>query len=191
MNIGIIVASTRPNRFGGQIGDWVMNEAKKRSAAHYTLLDLMEINLPFLDEPKLPAQGDYEHESTKQWAKMIGDQDGFLIVTCEYNHSAPGSLKNALDTLFHEWQNKPVSFVGYGAMGGTRAIEDLTRITTNLDMIPQNSSGKGTHIMLFQNLDENGKFSANAHHVASLAKTLDNLEKWTSILKEVRPKLYT
>lgn len=186
INIGVIVASTRPNRYGKQIADWVRTVTDQDDSAAYTYLDLKDIDLPFFDEPKLPAQGDYEYEHTKQWAEQVGVQDGFFIITCEYNHGVPAPLKNALDTLFAEWQNKPVGFLGYGAMGGARVIEQLVCITTNLDMIPQNSSGKGTHIMLFQSLDETGKFVANDHHERSLKKNLANLVKWARVMKKVR-----
>lgn len=189
LHIGIIVASNRPNRYGKQIGDWVNSVAQKRDGFAYTQLDLNDIDLPFLDEPKLPAQGDYQHEYTKKWAKLVGEQDGFLIVTCEYNHGYPASLKNALDTLFAEWQHKPVGFVGYGAMGGVRAIEHLVPVVTNLDMIPQSSSGKGTYILLFQNLNSEGKFVPTAHHERSISKNLANLEKWTTAMKKIRSEV--
>lgn len=186
IQIGVIIASTRPNRYGAQIGEWVKTITDQDQAADYTYLDLKTIDLPFLDEPKLPAQGDYEHEHTKKWAELVGAQDGFLLVTCEYNHGVPAPLKNALDTLFAEWRNKPVGFLGYGAMGGARVIEQLVATTVNLEMLPQNASGKGTHIMLFQCLDENGRFVATERHERSLRKNLENLKKWSRIMKKIR-----
>jgi NAD(P)H-dependent FMN reductase len=186
VNIGVIVASTRPKRYGGQIADWVKTVTDADDEANYTYLDLKDINLPFLDEPRLPAEGNYEYEHTKRWAKQVADQDGFFIITAEYNHGIPAPLKNALDVLYAEWRNKPVGFLGYGAMGGARVIEQLVNVTVNLDMIPQNSSGKGTHIMLFQSLNDKGEFVANDHHENSLKKNLANLKKWTRILRDIR-----
>lgn len=186
VKIGVIIASTRPKRYGGQIADWVKTITDKDDDADYTFLDLKDINLPFLDEPKLPAEGNYEHEHTQKWAESIATQDGFLLVTAEYNHGIPAPLKNALDTLFNEWRNKPVGFLGYGAMGGARSIEHLVGVTVNLEMIPQNASGKGTHIMLFQSLDEQGRFVATERHERSLTKNLANLVKWSRIMKKVR-----
>ena len=119
-------------------------------------------------------------------AELVDAQDGFLIISPEYNHGVVAPLKNALDTLFGEWRNKPVGFVGYGAMGGARAIEQLVGITVNLEMIPQNASGKGTHIMLFQSLDKDGFFVPTARHEASLRKNLTNLVKWSRIMQKVR-----
>ena len=186
MNIGIIIGSTRPNRYGRQIADWIKTITDEDTENTYTYLDLQKINLPFLDEPKLPAEGDYVQESTKQWAELVDAQDGFLIISPEYNHGVVAPLKNALDTLFGEWRNKPVGFVGYGAMGGARAIEQLVGIAVNLEMIPQNASGKGTHIMLFQSLDKDGFFVPTARHEASLRKNLTNLVKWSRIMQKVR-----
>lgn len=186
MNIGIIIGSSRPNRYGKQIANWVKTITDEDTDNIYSYLDLDEISLPFLDEPKLPAQGNYEQKTTKLWAEQVGAQDGFLIVTPEYNHGVTATLKNALDTLFAEWRNKPVAFLGYGAMGGARAIEHLVAITVNLEMVPQNASGKGTHIMLFQSLDNTGKFVASAHHEASLRKNLTNLVKWSRVMKKIR-----
>lgn len=186
VRIGVIIASMRPKRYGGQIAEWVRSVTDTDESAEYTFLDLKDINLPFFDEPKLPAEGNYEYDHTKEWAKQIAAQDGFLLVTCEYNHGAPAPLKNALDTLFDEWRNKPVAFLGYGAMGGTRAIEQLVGVTVNLEMLPQNASGKGTHIMLFQSLDENGHFVPHERNTRSLTKNLANLTKWARIMKTVR-----
>jgi len=135
--IGIIIGSTRENRIGLPISEWVHHIASSSGRASYKLLDLKQINLPLLDEPYPAAAGNYQHAHTKEWAKIVNGCDGFIIVTPEYNRGYPPALKNALDYLYQEWHNKPVLFVGYGyAASGLRAIEQLRQVINNLLLKP-------------------------------------------------------
>ena len=109
--IGIILGSTRPNRNGEQVARWVYDIASRRSDAEFELVDLRDYPLPHLDEPLPPSMGQYHNEHTRQWADKIASFDGFVIVTPEYNHSTSGVLKNAIDYLYAEWNNKAVGFV--------------------------------------------------------------------------------
>ena len=115
IRIGIILGSTRPNRNGEQVATWVYDIASRRSDAEFELIDLRDYPLPHLDEPLPPSMGQYQNEHTKQWAATIASFDGFVIVTPEYNHCTSGVLKNAIDYLYAEWNNKAVGFVSYGA----------------------------------------------------------------------------
>ena len=132
--IGIILGSTRPNRNGEQVARWVLEIASRRRDACFELLDLRDYPLPHLDEPLPPSFGDYQNEHTRQWAAKIASFDGFVIVTPEYNHGTSGVLKNALDYLYAEWNNKAVGFVSYGGAGGTRAVEHLRLVAGELQM---------------------------------------------------------
>lgn len=125
--IGIIIGSTRPGRLGAAVGDWTLRTAVGLGdvGVTYELVDLAEFQLPVLDEPVPGMMGDYRHEHTRRWAEKIGSFDGFIVVTPEYNHSAPGGLKNAIDYLFAEWNDKAAGFVSYGVHGGVRAVENL------------------------------------------------------------------
>ena len=119
--IGIILGSTRPNRNGEQVARWVYDIASRREDAEFELVDLRDYPLPHLDEPLPPSMGQYQGEHTRRWAEKIASFDGFVIVTPEYNHGTSGVLKNAIDYLYAEWNNKAVGFVSYGAVGGARA----------------------------------------------------------------------
>lgn len=103
LKFAVIIGSVRPGRVGPQVGQWVFTEAKKRSDAEFELVDLMDFDLPLLDEP-LPAQANdqYAHAHTRAWSEVIREFDGYIFVTPEYNHGMPGSLKNALDFLYKE-----------------------------------------------------------------------------------------
>src|SRR4051794_3468911 len=122
--IGIILGSTRPGRNGEQVAKWVYDVAARRTDAEFELVDLADFPLPHLDEPLPPSVGRYQNEHTKQWAATIGSFDGFVIVTPEYNHGTSGVLKNAIDFLYAEWNNKAVGFVSYGGTGGPPAGGD-------------------------------------------------------------------
>ncbi len=99
--------------------------AKNREDADFKLIDIVYYNLPLLDEPIPPLIGQYTKDHTKRWAAKINSFDAFVFVTAEYNHGTPGALKNAIDFLFKEWNNKVAGSVSYGSAGDVRAVEQL------------------------------------------------------------------
>ena len=132
--IAIILGSTRPGRNGAPVAQWVYDHAKQRSDADYELIDIADYNLPHLDEVAPPSMGQYSQPHTKRWADRIASFDGFIFVTPEYNHSTSGALKNAIDFLYAEWNNKAAGFVSYGSAGGTRAVEHLRLVMGELQV---------------------------------------------------------
>lgn len=135
-HIQVIVGSTRPGRVGRKIADWYVKDLELPQGSTVEIIDLAEVNLPFLDEAMPAAYGQYANEHTKKWAEIVGKADGFVWVTPEYNHAPSAPLLNALGYLNAEWKYKPVAFVGYGTMGGTRAIQVLVGSASELNMIP-------------------------------------------------------
>lgn len=132
--IGIILGSTRPGRNGEAVANWVFAHASQRDDAEFELVDLLDFPLPHLDEVLPPSLGQYEKEHTKAWAAKIASFDGYIFVTPEYNHSTSGVLKNAIDFLYAEWNNKAAGFVSYGSTGGTRAVEHLRLVCAELQI---------------------------------------------------------
>jgi hypothetical protein len=120
INIAIVVGSTRPGRKARDVADWVLQIAALRNDARFELVDVLDFDLPLLDEEIPPSMGNYQQAHTKTWAARIGGFDGFVFVTPEYNHGTSAALKNAIDFLFAEWNNKAAGFVGYGSAGGAR-----------------------------------------------------------------------
>jgi NAD(P)H-dependent FMN reductase len=134
--VRVILGSVRPGRAGKAIADWVMKQAREYDGdLSFELIDLQDVNLPFLDEP-VPAKmsDDYAHEHTRQWSVAIKAAQALIIVTPEYNRGYPPVLKNAIDFLYKEWQDMPVALVGYGGGGGTGALRQLREILAALDM---------------------------------------------------------
>src|SRR5437867_2427452 len=132
--IAIILGSTRPGRNGEAVANWVYDIAKQRDDADYELVDIAEFYLPHLDEAAPPSLGQYAQPHTKTWAKKIVSFDGFVFVTPEYNHSISGALKNAIDFLYAEWNNKAAGFVSYGGAGGARAVEQLRLVLAEVQI---------------------------------------------------------
>ena len=133
----VVIASTRPGRLGLPVGRWFAQRARDYDAFDVEVVDLAELDLPFLDEPNHPRLRRYTHAHTKDWSATVDRSDAFVFVTPEYNHAFPAPLKNALDFLYHEWARKPVGFVSYGGVaGGTRAVQMLQPVVTAVRMVP-------------------------------------------------------
>jgi NAD(P)H-dependent FMN reductase len=183
IKIGIILGSTRPGRNGEQVAKWVYDVASRRDDAEFELVDLLDYPLPHLDEPLPPSFGNYRNEHTKQWAAKIASFDGFVIVTPEYNHGPSGVLKNALDYLYAEWNNKAVGFVSYGAAGGVRAVEHLRLVAGELQMADVRQQVALSLLTDFENFSV---LRAGEYSLAALNTMLDQLVAWTRALAPLR-----
>jgi NAD(P)H-dependent FMN reductase len=181
--IGIILGSTRPGRNGEAVAKWVLDVASKRTDAEFELVDLLDYNLPHLDEAIPPSMGQYSRPHTIEWANKIASFDGFVMVTPEYNHSTSGALKNAIDFLFAEWNNKAVGFVGYGSVGGARAIEHLRLIAGELLMADVRAS---VTLSLANDFENYRLFLPNERHEQNLGLVLDQVVAWSAALEHLR-----
>jgi NAD(P)H-dependent FMN reductase len=182
-NIGIILGSTRPGRNGEAVAKWVYELARKRTDATFELIDLKDFHLPHLDEAMPPSMGQYANDHTKVWAATIARFDGFVFVTPEYNHSTSGALKNAIDYLFNEWNNKAAGFVSYGGLGGTRAVEHLRLVMGELKVADVRAQVALSLITDFVNYSE---FAPNSYHVPEVETMLDQVVAWSDALAPLR-----
>ena len=132
--IAVIIGSTRPSRIGDQIAKWFVENVSQTPSTNFTIIDLKDINLPFLDEPQIPSTGVYTHEHTKKWQQLIEQFDAYIFVTAEYNAGYPAPLKNAIDYLNKEWSGKPAAIVSYGWSGGASASQQLRQVLERLKM---------------------------------------------------------
>jgi NAD(P)H-dependent FMN reductase len=183
--IAIILGSTRPGRNGEAVAHWAHAHAAKRADATYELVDLAEQNLPLLDEPVPPSMGKYTKPHTKNWAARIATYDGFVFVTAEYNHGIPGALKNAIDFIYGEWNNKAAAFVSYGSAGGTRAVEQLRLVMAELQVATVRAQ---VALSLFTDFENFSKFTPRPQHTQSLDTMLDQLVAWSNALAPLRAR---
>jgi len=149
--IAIILGSTRPGRNGEAVARWVLEHASRRTDAEFELVDIADYRLPHLDEVVPPSFGQYSQPHTLPWAEKIAEFDGYVFVTPEYNHSTSGALKNAIDYLYKEWNNKAAGFVSYGTAGGTRAVEHLRLVMAELQVATVRAKVPRGLMRLFQN----------------------------------------
>ncbi len=126
--IGVVVGTTRSGRVGRGNAERVAELVEDSAQADVRLIDLKEVALPWLDEPRPPADGDYQREATRAWAEVVAGLDAVVIVSSQYNGGYPAPLKNALDTVYGEWNGKPVLLVTYGMHGGVLAAEQLRTV---------------------------------------------------------------
>ncbi len=183
IKIGIIMGSTRPNRNGEAVAKWTHDIATKKGGAEFELIDLRDYELPLLDEGIPPSQGKYSKEHTKKWAQKVAAFDAFIMVTPEYNHSTSGALKNALDFVYAEWNNKVAGFVSYGTAGGARAVEHLRGITSELQMAHVRAQ---VLLYLDQDFENYSVFKPRPQHEKTLHGVIDQVISWGTALKTVR-----
>lgn len=186
MKVGIIAASIRDHRLGERVVKWVISEASKMTGWEVELLDLKELDLPMLTDARQPFEMDknYPSEAVMSWSRKIEQKDAFIIVTPEYNHGLPAPLKNALDWLYPEWNDKAAALVGYsiGIGGGIRSVEQLRLTLAHLGVA---TVQQVTTIARAQdNFSEDGT-PLNDNFNGSIARSLKQLDDWGRALKSV------
>lgn len=188
LHIKVIIGSTRQGRFSEKPAQWIFSALRKRAEIGTELLDLRDYPMPFINEKVTPseAQGNYSNPQVQRWAEKIKEGDAFIAVTPEYNHGYPAILKNALDSIYIEWSQKPIGFVSYGSAGGARSVEQLRLVAVELQMA---SIRNAIHIPAFWTLlDEKGNLKENAFSQfdKKAENFLDQLIWWANALKTAR-----
>jgi NAD(P)H-dependent FMN reductase len=181
----IIVASTRPGRVGYPVAQWIRRAAEDHGAFEVELVDLVEVGLPFMDEPNHPRLQQYEHEHTRRWSETVSRADAFLFVMPEYNYGFNAPLKNAIDFLHVEWQYKPVGLVSYGGVAaGTRAAQMIKQVVTTLKMVPLFEAVSIPFVTQF--IDDEGQIVPNETMTSSATAMLDELVRVAAALRPLR-----
>jgi NAD(P)H-dependent FMN reductase len=185
-SLAIVIASTRPGRAGLAIGTWFHGFAARHGKLDTRLVDLAELNLPFIDEPAHPRLRNYQHQHTKDWSAIVAAADAFVFVTPEYNYGPAPALINALDFVFREWHYKPAAFVSYGGVsGGIRSVQMTKQIVTALKMMP---IPEAVTIPFFsQHITDQG-FAPTPLHEKAAGDMLDELLRWADALKPLRER---
>jgi NAD(P)H-dependent FMN reductase len=185
--LGVVIASVREGRIGLPIAEWFAAIARRHAAFDVELIDLKLINLPMLAEPHHPRLQKYQHEPTKRWSATVAAIDAFVIVTPEYNHSAPPALVNALDHVYVEWNYKATGFVSYGGVsGGTRSVQTIKLLVAALKMIPIVEAVNIPFVGQLMDKDS-GAFKGGEPHETAATVLLGELKRWTDALRALRP----
>jgi NAD(P)H-dependent FMN reductase len=183
----IIIASTRPGRVGLPVARWFEQKAIAHGGFGVELVDLAEINLPFMDEPNHPRLRQYAHQHTRDWSAKVAAADAFVFVMPEYNYGFNAPLKNAIDYLHQEWLYKPVGLVSYGGLAaGTRAAQMIKQVLTTLKMTPLTEAVSIPFVA--QLIDDEGEVRANEIMERSADTMLAELVRVEAALRLLRER---
>jgi len=183
LRIAIVMGSTHTGRLNDAVARWVYDVARTRKDADFELVDIAKYHLPLLDEAIPPTVGQYGHEQKRKWAQKIASFDAYVFVTPEYNHGVSAALKNAIDYLFREWNNKAAGFVSYGSVGGARAAEQLRLIIAEVMVAAVRAQ---VTLSLFRDFENFTRFRPDSSRVQELHAMFDQLVAWGKALKSVR-----
>jgi len=187
--IAVIIGSTRDTRFGEKPAQWIFDLARSRGDMEVELVDIRDYDLPFFNEAASNLWMPSQDPNAVRWQKKIGEFDGYIFVTSEYNRSIPASLKNALDQAYVEWGKKPAAIVAYGGVGGAFAADHLRTIAIELQMVPVRSAVHigGGEFMKVHPIGSNEPLSAIEYAIKPAAETmLDSLLWWADVTKKGR-----
>ncbi|WP_299276296.1 NAD(P)H-dependent oxidoreductase [uncultured Georgenia sp.] len=181
--IAIVTGSVRPGRQSLNVANWVKSIADQRPDAEFEVVDIADFHLPVWDEAMPPSMGQAEKAHSKAWSAKMAEFDGYVFVVSEYNHSITGALKNALDYLYTELNNKAAGFVSYGSAGGARAVEHLRGILSEMQVAHVRNA---VTMSLFTDFENFSTFTPTEPAAASVEPMLDQLVAWTKAMETVR-----
>jgi NAD(P)H-dependent FMN reductase len=187
LKVKIILGSTRQGRFSEKPGHWAAEELKKRGV-DVELLDLRDYQMPFFDEPVSPSykQEPYKNEAVARWTAKVAEGDAFIVVAPEYNHGYTAVLKNALDYVYQEWNNKPIGFITYGSAMGARSVEQLREVAVELQMAPIRNAIHMPYDVIVASSKGTPDKELFAPYAERLGGLVDQLLWWGKALKAAR-----
>jgi NAD(P)H-dependent FMN reductase len=189
IKVKVIMGSIREGRFSDKAAAWIAGEAKKQEGLEVEVLDLRDYEMPFFNESVSPSfkSEPYKNEAVARFTAKINEGDAYIIVAPEYNHSMPAVLKNAMDWVYQEWNNKAVGFVSYGSVGGARSVEHLRMVAVELQMAPVREAvqinGEQYFPVLFGNGTSDELFAKYTEKAGGMIK---QLAWWARALKNAR-----
>ena len=187
--ISVIVGSTREGRFSEKPAQWFLRQLQKRAGVQARLLDLRDFPMPFFDQPATPAmpgRAPFKHEVVQRWTAAIGQSDGFVFVTPEYNYGTSAVLKNAIDWVYPEWNRKAAAFVSYGSAMGARAVQQLREALIELQAAPIRTSVHIPVATLWAHYTGGNVEAGLAELEVNAEAMVDDLLWWTEALKTAR-----
>jgi NAD(P)H-dependent FMN reductase len=183
LKVGIIVGSTRPGRKAAAVAKWAHDILKTRKEAVFEMVDIEDYKLPLLDEPMPPIMHQYSKPHTKAWSEKIASLDAYIFVTPEYNHSTSAALKNAIDFLYREWNDKAAGFIGYGGAGGVRAVENLRLVMGEIKIADVRAQ---VALSMWTDFENFTTFKPHEQHDKAVHLMADELIAWGGALRTLR-----
>ncbi len=183
LKIAIVIGSVRKGRNAEAVAKWVADFAKNRKDAEYELVDLRDYNLPLLGIEVSPENEEKANIAIKTWSDKMASFDGYIFIAPEYNHAVGGALKNALDYLNIELNNKAAGLVGYGSHGGVRAHENMRLILGELQVADVRTA---VTFSLMTDFEGMSVFKPASYHDGNATAMLDQLIAWSGALKTIR-----
>ena len=183
MNIAVITGSTCPGHNNEAVARWAYELARKRTDAEFGFVDIKDYHLPLLHEPEPASLGSYSQPHTKPWAATIAAFDAYVFVTPEYNHGTSAALKNAIDYLDREWNDKAAGFVSYGGAGGARAVEHLRLVMAEIQIADVRAQ---VMLSLATDFEKYTTFAPGPQHAKTLNTLFTQVESWGKAMKTIR-----
>lgn len=183
LKIAVVIASSRPERVGPAVAEWVYAGTRERADVTYELVDLAEEDLPNIDEPEPASSGNYTQPHTRAWARKVAGYDAFVFVTPEYNRGIPGQLKNALDFLYAEWNDKAAGLVVYGSSGGLRCAEALKSVLGELQIATVRAQ---VSVSIYDDMADFSTMTPRDFQAANRQTMFDQTERWAGALRPLR-----
>lgn len=188
LRIAIIIGSTRPDRVGPTIAEWAFGRAAERSDASYDLIDLAHVGLPLLDEPEPASSRHYSREHTKRWSRLIDSYDGYVFVAPEYNRGMAAALKNAIDYLYAEWNDKAAGIICYGSSGGLRSGEQLKSTLGEVQVATVRAQ---VSLSIYDDMVDFVELRPRDYQHGNLDAMFDQLLRWAAAMRALRAGLVT
>jgi NAD(P)H-dependent FMN reductase len=187
--IALIIGSTRPTRFADKPAQWMLKQVRARGDMDIEVIDLRDHPLPFFSEVGSNRRAPSKDPEALRWQQTIAKFDGYIFVVAEYNHSLTGVLKNALDQAYVEWMYKPFTAIGYGGVGGARALEHLRGVCAELHMVTTRTAvhiGGGDFMAVWSKGDNKPIEEIEQHLLPSVKDSLDELMWWAKATMAAR-----
>lgn len=184
--IAVVVGSTRQGRFADHPANWILELGKQRSDIDFEIVDLRDYPMPLFDEPASPAWVPSGSEVAQKWQHKVAEFDGFIFTAAEYNRGPTAVLKNALDYAYPQWNKKAAAFVGYGGVGGARAVEQLRLHAVELQMTPIRTAVHIQWAVMSEVMGGEKKLADFDFLNQAGADMLDQLAWWTKATKTAR-----
>lgn len=184
LKLVVIIGSVREGRYGPYFATWFAGHARRHGAFDVDVIDLADVTLPAALPPG-PQRPDERPHAVAALSPRLDEADGFVVVTPEYNHSYPASIKHLIDWYQPEWHAKPVGFVAYGGMGGgLRAVEHLRQVFVETHSVPvRDLVSIDQH---WSRVDEDGNLLDPDGPDAAAKTLLDQLGWWAGALRDAR-----